>query len=64
MPLDLCPYFTEARDGLELIPYCGHKHSPARLADLLHVSGGASALRCGGNLRWCHIPVEKQLDID
>lgn len=61
MVYDLCPYFAERPNGLGLIPYCQHKHSPAPLAG---IHGGDSTLKCGGRLQFCEVPVEKQLDID
>lgn len=46
------------------IPWCSHpKHSPAELAYVTSVIGGARVLQCGGDFSKCQIPSDKFTDI-
>jgi hypothetical protein len=45
------------------IPWCNHKHSPAKEADVTDRFGGAGILHCEGNLEKCQVPKEKFVNI-
>ncbi len=72
-----CPYYFEqsrtfggsqarperkAQGQIPLIPYCEHKHSPARRLDVLKKIGAANSLTCGGDLAKCQVPPPLRLD--
>jgi len=75
MPVD-CPYYREYRRRLRkdeapvdaplrwmTVPYCLHKHSPARLDEIGNMPQAWTTLCCGGSVDRCQIPVGERLDI-
>lgn len=67
-----CPYYFEYKPEKgqpgsvrhTAIPYCRHKHSPARLPEVLFMRGGRKVLGCGGDLQKCQVPPGERLDLE